>query len=104
MKTESEVTFNYAGATPLEFSNSSNTRAGSLSPEETFEWTTADITNFIQVIVRPILIIAETIGNSLTVYITRRTSLKHLSTCFYMFALALADTSKWVLLNFLSHL
>ena len=56
----------------------------------------AEIFRLIHVIVRPILITGGTVGNVLTLYITRRTSLKNVSTCFYMFLLALADTSKWV--------
>ena len=96
MGTESEVTFNYSGTTLAEFSNSSNTTTESMCTEETFKWTTAEITRLIQIIFRPILIIIGTVGNSLTIYIMRRTSLKYLSTCFYMSVLALADTSKYM--------
>ena len=50
--------------------------------------------SWIQVIFRPILIIAGTVGNGLTIYIMRRTSLNHLSSCFYMVILAVADSSE----------
>ena len=61
--------------------------------EEAVKWTSAEIARLIQIIYRPILIIGGTVGNCLTVYIMRRTSLKHLSTCFYMVVLAVADSS-----------
>ena len=99
MERESEVTITFSGTSFEHFSNSSNTTTESTSAEEIFElW---EITRLIQIIIRPILIVAGTIGNGLTIYIMRRTSLKHLSTCFYMFVLAVADTSKSTLLRFL---
>ena len=58
-------------------------------------WVDTEITRMIQITVRPILIIVGTIGNCLTFYIMRRTSLKELSSCFYMSLLALADTRKY---------
>ena len=90
---ETEVPFNYTGTSFEEFSNSSNitTEAATV---ETFKWTDAEIARLIQVIFRPILIIVGTIGNCLTIYIMRKISLKHLSSCFYMVVLALADLSK----------
>ena len=89
-----EVTFNYSGIGFGEFLNSSNSTTEPTSVEGTFKWTSAEIVRLIQIIFRPILITVGTIGNCLTIYIMRRTSLKHLSTCFYMFVLALADSSK----------
>ena len=73
-----------------EFSNSSNSTTESTPVEET----NAEIARLIQIIFRPILVIVGTIGNSLSIYIMRRTSLKYLSTCFYIVVLALADSSK----------
>ena len=53
---------------------------------------TVEIVRIIDLIVKPILVVFGTIGNGLSFYIMRRTSLKNLSTCFYMAILALADT------------
>ena len=91
---ELEVAFNYSGIGFEDFSNSSNITTGPTSVEESFKWTKAEITRFIQILNSPILLIVGTIGNGLTIYIMRRTSLKHLSSCFYMVVLALADSSK----------
>ena len=51
-----------------------------------------EIVRMIQVIGRPPIIVLGTIGNLLTFFTMQRGSLKHLSTCFYMAILALADT------------
>ena len=91
---EPEVTFNYSGTGLEEFLNSSNISTEPTSVEESFKWTKNEIVKLIQVIFRPILITVGTVGNCLTIYIMRRTSLKYLSTCFYMVVLALPDTSK----------
>ena len=91
-----EVTVNYTGTGFAEFSNLCNTTSGI----ETFEGTSAEIVRLIQIIVRPILVIVGTIGNCLTIYIMRRTLLKHLSSCFYMFLLALTDSSKYLAIYF----
>ena len=72
----------------------SNTTTESLIGEETFKWTNAEIARLIHIIIRPILIILGTVGNCLTFFIMRKTSLKDVSSCFYMAVLALADTSK----------
>ena len=78
------------------FLNLSHTSTeSSTSPQET-KWTNEEIARMIQIVVRPILIIIGTIGNGLTFYIMWRTSLKHLSSCFYMAVLALADSSKFL--------
>ena len=58
------------------------------------KWTDAEIARLIQIIIRPILLVVGTAGNCVTIYIMRRTSLKDVSSCFYMSILALADTSK----------
>ena len=63
--------------------------------KQTSQWFSEEITRLIQLITRPILIIFGSIGNGLTFYIMRRTSLKNVSSCFYMAVLALADTRKY---------
>ena len=70
------------------------TAESTVGNSETFQWTDVEIARLIQVIVRPILLIVGTAGNGLTFYIMKRTSLKDVSSCFYMSLLALADTSK----------
>ena len=62
---------------------------------ESRTWTDKEIARIIHLIVRPTLVVFGTTGNILSFYIMRRSSLKHLSTCFYMSFLALADTGKW---------
>ena len=62
---------------------------------ESTTWDNKEIARIIHIIVRPTLIIFGTVGNTLSFYIMRRSSLKHLSTCFYMSILALADTGEW---------
>ena len=96
METEDygRITFNYSGTNVGEYTNSSNTTTEPMLIEEPFKWTNAEIARLIQIIFRPILVIVGTIGNLLTIYIMRKTSLKHLSSCFYICLLALADTSK----------
>ena len=82
---------------PIDFTgflNLSHTSTESTSLQETTKWTSEEIARMIQIIVRPILIIIGTIGNGLTFYIMRRTSLKDVSSCFNMAVLALADSSK----------
>ena len=66
----------------------------STSVEETYKWTDKEIARWINIIVRPILIVIGTTGNCLSFYIMRRTLLKKVSSCFYMSVLAVADTSK----------
>ena len=58
------------------------------------KWSKEEIARWIHIIVRPILIVFGTIANFLSFYVMRRTSLKEVSSCFYMSLLALADTSK----------
>ena len=54
----------------------------------------AEIRRLIYVTMFPFLIIFGSIGNLLTFVVMRRGSMKHVSTCFYMAILALADTGK----------
>ena len=89
-----ELTWNHSSTDSSRFSNSSNTTTESSISEETFKWSNAEIARLIQIIIRPILIIIGTIGNCLSLYIMRRTSLKDVSSCFFMAALAVADTGK----------
>ena len=77
------------------FSNFSNTSAQLSLGDQAIKWSGEEIARLLQIIVRPILIIIGTTGNFLTVYIIRKTSLKDVSSCFYMTVLALADTGKF---------
>ena len=45
----------------------------------------------------PVILVIGTIGNLLTFIVMQRGSLKHLSTCFYMAMLAVADTCRYFL-------
>ena len=53
-----------------------------------------EIKNMILFISYPTLILFGTFGNLLVFVVMRRGSLKHVSTCFFMSILALADTGK----------
>ena len=74
--------------------NSSETITNLVIVEKSPKWTDVEIARLIHVIFRPILFIFGTAGNCLSFYIMRRTSLKDVSSCFYMSILAIADTSK----------
>ena len=76
------------------FVNFQDVSTESIVREDTTKWTDAEIARLIQIIYRPILIIVGTVGNGLTIYIMQKSSLKDVSSCFYMSILALADTSK----------
>ena len=91
---ETLLHFNNSATDSTGFSNSPFTTTQLDTLKDSFKWTNAEIARLIQIIVRPILLTVGTTGNCLTIYIMRRTSLRHLSTCFYMVVLALADTSK----------
>ena len=60
-----------------------------------------EIVRMIQVIIRPPIIVLGTIGNLLAFVTMQRGSLKHMSTCFYMAILGLADTGKSSVLTYL---
>ena len=91
---EDEITVMYSATDPTTgYSNLSETTMNPTVEKYIFKWT-HEIARLIQIIVRPILIIVGTFGNGLTVYIMRSTSLRDVSSCYYMFILALADTSK----------
>ena len=89
---ETELTCNHSTSDFTGYLHLMNTSTESTGVKRS--WTSAEIARFLQIIVRPILIILGTTGNGLTVYIMRRTSLKDVSSCFYMSILALADTCK----------
>ena len=84
----------------ISFHNISNVSVFNVNITETDDsaestmWYNREIARIIHVIVRPTLVVFGTIGNTLSFYIMRRTSLKNLSTCFYMSILALADTGE----------
>ena len=54
-----------------------------------------EIVRMMQLIARPPIIVLGTIGNLLTFFTMQRGSLKHVSTCFYMTILGLADTGEF---------
>ena len=87
---EVEKTFSFSTTDSTGYYNSSNLTLS----EGHFQWTIEEIARMIQIIIRPILVIIGTIGNGLALYIMRFTSLKDVSSCFYMCLLALANTSK----------
>ena len=90
---EVELNLNYSSTDFV--SNLSDVNTTSMSALKSSKWTSAEIARLIQVIIRPILIIIGTTGNFVTFYIMRRSSLKNVSSCFYMSILALADSSKF---------
>ena len=89
-----EIRFDYSTTDSTGYFDSSNRTLLPDDDKATFEWISEDIYRLIQVIARPILIIIGSIGNSLTFYITRKSSLKDVSSCFYMAVLSLADSRK----------
>ena len=93
---EAELASNHSSTDFTDVSNLINFTTESTSIEKNFKWTNEEIARLIQIIVRPILIVVGTTGNCTTFYIMRKTSLKDLSSCFYMSVLALADTGKYV--------
>ena len=96
---QTDINVNISFIHSFEFLNSTINISSTLY-EERFEWTREEIVRWIHIIVRPILIVIGSIGNCLSFYIMRRTSLKDVSSCFYMSLLAVADTSKQILIFF----
>ena len=85
--------------TPLHFLSWNNTTDSvevfsTITQEVENEDNSQAIRNMISFITYPILILFGTFGNLLVFIVMRRGSLKHVSTCFYMSILALADTGK----------
>ena len=91
---EAEKTLIFSATYYTRYLNSSEITTKPTVDKEIFKWTDAEIARLIQIIIRPILVVFGTAGNVLTVYIMRATSLKKVSSCFYMALLALADTRK----------
>ena len=91
---ETELVSNYSSTDFTGYHNLTGSTTEAVIGEEISKRTSEEIARLIQIIVRPILIVIGTIGNLLTIYIMRRTSLKDVSSCFYMSILALADTCK----------
>ena len=79
----------------MDISNSSVNSTSSSEVDDSFVWNSKEIARLINIIVRPILVVFGTIGNGLSFFIMRRSSLKNLSTCFYTSILALTDTGKF---------
>ena len=96
MQTDFKVNISFIHS--FEFLNSTIQITASTVSEDKIKWTREEIVRWIHVIVRPILIVIGTIGNCLSFYVMRRTSLKDVSSCFYMSVLALADTSKYAVI------
>ena len=94
-ETRSEIHLNNSTTDFTGYYNSSEMIELPNNGKETSQWFSEEITRLIQLITRPILIIFGSVGNGLTFYIMRRTSLKDVSSCFYMAVLALADTCKY---------
>ena len=91
---KSDINLNNSVTDSTDYFYLSETTTGQNVDKETLQWMSAEMIRMIHIIVRPILIIIGTTGNGLTFYIMRRTSLKDVSSCFYMAVLALADTRK----------
>ena len=64
--------------------------------QEAVTSSTQEIARILNLVIRPVLIVFGTIGNSLSFYIMRQGSLKKMSTYFYLSILAVADTSKYL--------
>ena len=62
--------------------------------QQTLTLSKAELIRFLNIVIRPALIVFGTIGNGLSFYIMIQGSLKKMSTCFYLSILALVDTSK----------
>ena len=84
----------YFTTTSTVYFNSSEITTNATDDNDVFKWTSEEIARLIQIVVRPILIVFGTVGNGLTFYIMRTTSLKNVSSCFYMSVLGLADSRK----------
>ena len=91
---ETKQILNCNSSDPTGFLNSSCTPTEAMVGEESFKWTSEEIVRLIQIFVRPMLTVTGTLGNALSLYIMRQSSLKNVSSCFYMAVLALADTGK----------
>ena len=59
------------------------------------------IVRILNLVIRPVLIVFGTIGNGLSFYVMRQGSLKKMPTCLYLSVIALADTSKYVVIQYM---
>ena len=91
---ETDVTSIYSAIDFVHYIDSSEIITQPAIPEEPVRWTDAEIGRMLHIIVRPKFLVFGTAGNCLSFYIMRRTSLKHVSSCFYMAVLAIAASSK----------
>ena len=91
---EAEITVIYSATISTGSFNTSEATRNSTVGKNAFKWTNEEIARLIQIVFRPILFTLGTVGNGLTVYIMRKSTLKDVSSCFYMSILALADTGK----------
>ena len=64
----------------------------SITEESVTDDNSAEISRLMQVYGRPPIIVLGTLGNVLAFIVMRRGEMRHVSTCFYMAILALADT------------
>ena len=80
----------------MDISNSSFNSTLFSEVDSPFAWNSKEVARLINIIVRPILVVFGTMGNGLSFFIMRRSSLKNLSTCFYMSILALTDTGNFL--------
>ena len=93
---ETELTWNISTTNVSGLSQLSKTFTEPTAVAHSSKRMDVEIARLIQLVVRPILIITSTAGNCLSFYIMRRTSLKDVSSCFYMSLLALADTGEFL--------
>ena len=66
--------------------------------QDNVEYLHDEILRMMKVCAKPPIILLGSFGNLLTFIVMRRGSLKHVSTCFYMAILGLADTGECCLL------
>ena len=76
---ETELNWSHSSTHFTGFLNLSAATTESIVVEQSFKWTNAEIARMLQIIIRPILIVFGTVGNCLTFYIMRKTSLKDVS-------------------------
>ena len=95
MISEQNPSFSFHNISNVSALNVNTTEMGeSTEITESTSWDNREIARIIHVIVKPMLVVFATIGNTLSFYIMRKSLLKKLSTCFYMSILALADTGE----------
>ena len=83
--------YNYVDNTTLA---SNESLATTIKEESDLDHKWYEIIRYIYIVVLPIIIIFGSTGNILTIIVMQRSSLKDVSTCFYVSILALADTGE----------